>query len=124
MRQTAVSIGAVVVSLLLLTAGYLVAVAGNDPGGYDYTIQTSGTPGLTISGNCTVTTASGSVVKDFSGPVGRVEHVKGTGVTCHLLKADQDGTLKLIISQDGNVVSESESSGGGTSVVDASVSVT
>lgn len=124
MRKAAVTIGAVVVSLLLLTTGYLVTVAGNDSTGYDYTIQTSGTPGLKITGTCTVTTASGPVVKDFSGPVGRVEHVKGTGVACHLHKTQQEGALKLIISQDGNILSESESIGGGTSDIDASVSVT
>lgn len=123
MRKAAITIGAVVVSLLLLTTGYLVTVAG-DQTGYDYTIQTSGSPGLMITGTCTVTTASGPVVKDFSGPVGRVEHVKGTGVDCHLHKTQQEGALKLIISQDGNIISESESIGGGTSDIDASVSVT
>jgi hypothetical protein len=62
------------------------------------------------------------LVKDFTGSVDRVEHVTGTGVTCHLHKAQADGSLKLIISQNGNVVSESESSGG-SSDVDAAVSV-
>lgn len=121
MRQTAVKLGVLATALLLLAAGYLVLIAATDHGGYDYVIQTSGTPGMKITGNCTVDTASGPFVKDFTGSVGRVEHVTGTGVTCHLHKAQQDGTLKLIISQNGNVVSESESSGG-TSDVDASVS--
>lgn len=123
MRQSTVKIGALVASLLLLSASYLVLVAADNTAGNEYMIQTSGTPGLTITGTCTVATASGPVIKDFTGPVDHVEHVTGTGVSCHLYKAQQDGTLKLIISQGGNVVSESVSSGG-TSVVDASVSVT
>ncbi len=122
MRQAAVKFGVLATALLLFAAGYLVLVAANDHGGYDYTIQTSGTPGMKITGTCSVDTDSGTVVKDFTGPVGRVEHVTGHGVTCHLHKEQEDGSLKLTISQNGNVVSESESSGG-SSDVDASVSV-
>ncbi len=122
MRQTAVKFGVLATALLLFAAGYLVLVAANDHDGYDYTIQVSGTPGLKITGNCVVDTASGSVVKDFTGPADRVEHVTGTGVRCHLHKEQDDGSLRLTISQNGNVVSESESSGG-SSDIDASVSV-
>lgn len=121
MHQKAITFGAVIAALLLLTAGYLSLAGAGDTPQDDYTIQLTGSPGTTVNGNCTIDTANGPVVKDFTGAANRTEHVTGTGVSCQLLKQQNDGSVKLVISQDGNILSETESAGS-TTQINASVS--
>lgn len=121
MHRKTIKLGALVAALLLLTMGYLSLAAAGDSPGFDYTIQTTGTPGVKLTGNCTIDTSSGSHVMDFSGVVGRVVHVKGTGVNCLLHKPDPNGEVNLVISQNGNILSQTQSAGS-TTDISASVS--
>ena len=119
-RKT-IKLGALVALLLLLTMGYLSLAAADGSPDYDFTIQTTGTPGVKLTGTCTVDTSTGSHLMGFSDVVGRVENVKGTGFNCLLHKPDPDGEVKLTISQNGNVLSETQSTGC-TTDISASVS--
>ncbi len=100
---------------LHLPAKYLLQSEQQAEGGSkesDYVIQTSGTSGMRVTGNCTADTGKGSVSKEINGNVGSDYHLTGRNISCHFQKEDQDGELRVTISRDGEVLADSVSSGG------------
>jgi hypothetical protein len=95
--------------LIMLILGALIFLLTGCDGESTFVIRVSGTTGLEFSGNYLVYTSNGqSTSKSVDGTVPTEYTVKGTIVSVVFQKQTEEGTLKVEILKDNQVIASSE----------------
>lgn len=94
---------------LFLLAPVLLLSCGYSARNSDFTIQLSGTQGLSFSGSYMVMTSNGQTAShSVNGTIPTFYSVSGTIVSCAFQKQTTWGTLHVAIFKNGQLVIESE----------------